>query len=156
MPRFILSACVAAHIALSGVSVLTAQEGTTYDDSALRLEGHVGDVRIVRGVQGTVLGRIGVFRGIDVAKLVSPSEKATIEAKNFARDYGPGTWLTSLGIATLGTWIGVSQIHDVNRGIATGLLLAGSGLIAYGGGRLQNAYNALSRSVWWYNRDLTR
>ena len=156
MARFILSACVAAHIALSGVSVLTAQEGTAYDDNALRLEGHIGDVRIVRGAQGTVLGKIGVFRGVDVAKLVSPSEKATTEAKNFARDYGPGTWLTSLGIATLGAWIGVSRINDVNHGITTGLLLASTGLIVYGGGRLENAYNALSRSVWWYNRDLKR
>ena|ERR1700674_2721906 len=156
MARFILGFCVAVHVALSGVCVLTAQEGTSYDDNALRLEGHVGDVRIVRGAQGTVLGKIGVFRGLDVAKLVSTSEKATIEAKTFAHDYGPGTLLTSLGIATLGAWIGVSRIHDVNQSITTGLLLAGSGLIVYGGGRLQNAYNALSRSVWWYNRDLKR
>jgi F420-dependent methylenetetrahydromethanopterin dehydrogenase len=156
MPRFILFACVAAHIALSAVSVLTAQEGTSYDDNALRLEGHVGDVRIVRGAQGTVLGKVGVFRGIDVAKLVTSSEKATIEAKNFAHDYGPGTWLTSLGIATLGAAIGVSRIHDVNSSITTGLMLAGTGLIVYGGSRLESAYNALSRSVWWYNRDLKR
>jgi hypothetical protein len=156
MPRFILAACVAAHIALGGVSVVTAQEGATYDDNALRLEGHIGDVRIVRGVHGTVLGKIGVFRGIDIARLVSPSERATIEAKNFAQNYGPGTWLTSLGIATLGAAIGVSRIHDVNSSITTGLMLAGTGLIVYGGGRLESAYNALSRSVWWYNRDLKR
>lgn len=156
MARFILAFCVVFHVALSGVCVLTAQEETSYDDNALRLEGHVGDVRIVRGAQGTVLGKIGVFRGIDIAKLVSPSEKATIEARNFAHDYGPGTWLTSIGIATLGAAIGVSRIHDVNGSITTGLILAGTGLIVYGGGRLQNAYNALSRSVWWYNRDLKR
>jgi hypothetical protein len=154
MGRFILSAFAAVHIALCGASVLTAQEATTYDDNALRLEGHIGDVRIVRGAQGTVVGKIGVFRGIDVPKLVSPSEKAAIEAKKFAHDYGPGTWLTSVGIATLGAWVGVSRIHDVNRGITTGLLLAGTGLVVYGGGRLEDAYNALSRSVWWYNRDL--
>lgn len=156
MSRFILAFSVAFRVALSGVSVLTAQEGMSYDDNALRVEGHVGDVRIVRGAQGTVLGKIGVFRGLDVAKLVSTSEKATIEAKNFARDYGPGTWLTSLGIATLGAAIGASRINDVNSSITTGLMLAGTGLIVYGGGRLQNAYNALSRSVWWYNRDLNR
>jgi hypothetical protein len=138
------------------VSVLSAQEGTAYDDNALRLEGHIGDVRIVRGAQGTVLGKIGVFRGVDVVKLVSPSEKATIEAKNFAHEYGPGTLLTSLGIATLGAAIGVSRIHDINSSITTGLMLAATGLIVYGGGRLESAYNALSRSIWWYNRDLKR
>ena len=154
MERFILSAFVAMHIALGGVSVLTAQEAPTYDDNALRLDGHLGDVRIVRGAEGTVVGKISSFRGIDVAKLVSSSEKATIEAKKFEHDYGPGTWLASLGIATLGVWIGVSRIGDVDRGITTGLLLVGTSSLVYGAGRMQNAYNALSRSIWWYNRDL--
>ena len=89
-----------------------------------------------------------------MTRLVASSEKATIEAKAFARDYKPGVLLLSLGIATLGAGIGVSEIHDVNQVITTGLMLAGTGLIVYGAGRLENAYNALSRSIWWYNRDL--
>ncbi len=155
MLRLLLALCIGAHLIPGGPDVLTAQE-TTYDENALRLEGHLGDVRIVRGAQGRVLGTIGVFRGIDVANIVSPSEHAVIEAKKFARDYGPGTWLAALGIATLGGAIGASQIHDLNRGITTGLTLAGTALIVYGAGRLENAYNALSRSIWWYNRDLKR
>jgi hypothetical protein len=155
MSRFYLVLCVGIYLSFVDTAVMNAQ-GASYDENALRLEGHRGDVRIVRGVHGTVLGKIGTFHSIDVAKLVSPSEKATAEARIFASDYGPGTWLAALGIATLGVAIGVSQIHDVNRGITTGLTLAGTGLIVYGGGRMENAYNALSRSIWWYNRDLKR
>jgi hypothetical protein len=138
---------------LAGPPVVNAQGGT-YDDNALRVEGQRGDFRIVRGTEGTLVGKIGVFRGIDVTKLVGSSEKATIEAKTFVRDYKPGVLLLSLGIATLGASIGVSDIHDINRGIPAGLMLVGTGLIVYGAGRLENAYNELSRSIWWYNRDL--
>ena len=155
MSRLFLVLFVGVSVTAGGSAMLTAQE-IGYDSSALRVEGHVGDVRIVRGADGTVLGRIGVFRGIDVAKLVSKSEKATVEAKKFSHDYGPGTWLAALGIATLGAAIGVSRIQDMNSSITAGLTLAGTGLIAYGGGRLESAYNALSRSIWWYNRDLRR
>jgi hypothetical protein len=153
MQRLLLAPLVAACLVLAAVPVLNAQGGT-YDDNALRVEGQRGDFRIVRGTEGTVVGKIGVFRGVDVTKLVASSEKATIEAKRFVRDYRPGVLLLSLGIATLGAGIGVSAIHDINRGITTGLMLAGTGLIVYGAGRLEDAYNALSRSIWWYNRDL--
>ena len=155
MWRVFLALWIAVGVNIGRPVVLTAQDNT-YDASALRIEGHLGDVRIVRGAEGTVLGRIGVFRGLDVAKLVSTSEKATVEAKKFSHDYGPGTWLAALGIATLGAAIGVSRIHDVNSSITAGLTLAGTGLIVSGGGKLQDAYNALSRSIWWYNRDLKR
>lgn len=155
MSRLFLALGVGAYLASGATAALYAQNAT-YEDSALRLESHLGDTRIVRGVQGTVLGRIGVFHGIDVTKVVSPSENATMEAMRFAHDYGPGTLVVALGIATLGAAVGVSQIHDVNRGITTGLTIASTGLIIYGGTRLENAYNALSRSIWWYNRDLKK
>ncbi|MFL5498266.1 MAG: hypothetical protein ACJ772_07850 [Gemmatimonadaceae bacterium] len=155
MWRLFLVLCVGSLVSFGTVRVSTAQT-TSYDDNALRLEGHRGDTRIVRGVDGTVLGRIGVFHGVDVAKIVGPSKKATFEAKNFAANYGPGTWITAVGLATLGAAVGVSRIHDVNRSIPTGLTVGGGALLIYGGGRLERAYNALSRSIWWYNRDLAR
>jgi hypothetical protein len=155
MSRILLTLCVGAAFAL-GESVVVSAQQPTYDDSALRIEGRTGDLRIVRGTDGALVGKIGIFRGIDVAKVVGSSEKATIEAKKFSRDYRPGTLLLSLGIATMGAAIGVSHIHDVNRGITTGLTFAGTALIVWGGTRLERAYNALARSVWWYNRDLVK
>jgi hypothetical protein len=102
------------------------------------------------------LARIGAFRTTDLAKLVAPSEKAMFEAKVFSRDYIPGSWIAALGIATMGAAIGASQIRDMNRAVPTGLTISAAALLIYGGGRLQNAYNALSKSIWWYNRDLKK
>ena len=155
MSRLLLALCVGAHITLGSPTALSAQDGS-YDENALRLEGHHGDVRIVRGVEGTVLAHIGGFHAADVAKVVAPSEKAMAEARIFSRDYGPGSWLAGLGIATMGAAIGASRIDDLNRAIPTGLTISAAALLIYGGGRLQNAYNALSRSIWWYNRDLKK
>lgn len=134
---------------------MTAQDGS-YDENALRLDAHYGDVRIVRGVSGTVVGKIGVFRGIDVANVVSPSPNAVAEAKVFQRDYRPGTLIASLGIATMGAAIGASRIPNINQAIPTGLTIASVALITYGGSRLERAYRALGKSIWWYNRDLTK
>lgn len=141
-------------------AVVTAQtlngQPQSYDDNALRVEDSHGDIRILRGSEGAVVGRIGVFRSTDVVKLVESSGRAALEARKFARDYKPGTLFFAVGIATLGAAVGVSRIGNGGHGIATVLLLSGSGLVIYGAGRLEDAYNALARSLWWYNRDLTK
>jgi hypothetical protein len=155
MSRLLLALCVGAHITFGGPAVLTAQDAS-YDENALRLEGNRGGISIVRGVQGTQLAHISAFRTTDVAKLVAPSEHAMAEARIFSRDYIPGSWIAALGLATMGAAIGASQINDINRAIPTGLTISAAALLIYGGGRLQNAYNALSKSIWWYNRDLKK
>jgi hypothetical protein len=155
MKRLLIGLCVGAYLGLGVPTVLIAQD-ISYDEGALRIEGHRGDMRIVRGVQGTVLASISGFRTPDVVKLVSPSEKAMFEARSFAHDYGPGSWLTAFGIAAFGAGIGTSRIHDLNSSVPIGLTIGGAALMVYGGGRLQHAYNALSRSIWWYNRDLKK
>ena len=134
---------------------MTAQEAT-YDENALRVEQHRGSISIVRGISETVLLKVGPFRAADVAAIVNPSPNAVAEARKFEHDYRPGTWIASLGVATLGLAIGSSRIADLNQAIPTGLTIAGVSLITYGGWRLGNAYRALSKSVWWYNRDLKR
>jgi hypothetical protein len=100
--------------------------------------------------------KVGGFRAANVAGIVSPSPNAMAEAKIFERDYLPGARITSLGIATLGAAIGTSKIADLNQVVPIGLTIAGMSLIIYGGRRLENAYRALSKSVWWYNRDLKK
>jgi hypothetical protein len=135
--------------------LMTAQE-SNYDENALRIDQHRGALSIVRGVSETVVVKVGPFRATDVAGIVSPSPNAVGEAKKFEHDYRPGMWIASLGIATLGAALGSYRIADVNQVISTGLTVAGVSLITYGGWRLGNAYRALSKSVWWYNRDLKR
>src|SRR5438477_12963042 len=130
MTRLLLGFCVGAYLCLGVPAVLFAQD--SYDESALRIEGHRGDMRIVGGVQGTVVAHIGGFRAPDVSKLVGPSEKAITEAKTFSRDYGPGSWIAGAGIALLGAGLGVTQMHAVNAGIPIGLTLGGTALLVYG------------------------
>ena len=153
MLRLFVAVFLAASLGLGGAPVLKGQT-TSYEDNALRIENQRGDMLVVRGANGNPVGKIGVFRGLDLAGLVASSEKATAEARKFTRNYKPGTLLASAGIATLGLALGVGRIQDVNAGITIGLTLTGIGLVTYGAGRLEDAYNALERSFWWYNHDL--
>jgi len=135
--------------------LMTAQEGT-YDEKALRVEQHRGTISIVQGVSETEVLKIGAFRSVGVAKVVSTSPNAVTQARLFEHDYRAGTWIVSVGIATLGTAIGTYRIADLNQTIPTSFTIAGVSLITYGGWRLGNAYRALSKSIWWYNRDLRK
>ena len=153
MSRLLLF-CLVGHLTLTRAPTAMIAQDRSYDQNALRLDGSFGDVSIVRGINGAVVGKIGVFRGIDVAKVVETSPNAVAEAREFQRNYRPGTIALGLGLVSLGASIGASQFHDMNHGITTGFTIVTVGLITYGGGRLQRAYNALHRSLWWYNRDL--
>jgi hypothetical protein len=150
-----LPALFAAICLLSMTPVLNAQEGT-YDAEALRVDQHRGAVSIVRGVSETTVLKVGAFRAVDVAGVVSPSPNAVAQARIFEREYRPGMWMVSLGVATLGAAIGSYRIAGLNQALPTGLTVAGVSLITYGGWRLGNAYRALSKSIWWYNRDLKK
>ena len=155
MSRLLLALCAGICLLSMRPVLMTAQDAT-YDNNALRVDQHRGGISIVRGVSESVVVKIGAFRGVDVARFVSPSPNAVAEAKIFEHDYRPGTWLASIGIATLGAAIGSYRIADLNQAIPTGLTIAGVSLITYGGWRLGNAYKALSKSIWWYNRDLEK
>ena len=154
MPRLI-TALGAALFLFLGATTMGAQD-SSYDENALRVESRLGDLQIVRGIQGTVVARAGVFHGPKVANLVSQSDQALAEARVFERNYEPGQAFAALGIATLGAAIGASRIQDVNAAIPSALTAASFILIAYGGSKLESAYRALSRSIWFYNRDLKR
>jgi hypothetical protein len=154
MNRITIAFC-AAQLFLLGPTTMIAQE-TTYDGNALRVESSLGDLQIVRGVQSTVVARAGVFHGPKVADLLSTSERAVAEARIFERNYDRGQYIVAIGLATLGAAIGSSRIPDINSGIPPGLTAASVSLIAYGGSKLERASQALSRAIWWYNRDLKR
>ena len=142
-----------AQLCFPGTNAMSAQD-SSYDENALRVETRYGDLQIVRGVQGAVVARAGIFRGPKVANVVSGSERAVAEAKIFERDYQPGQSVLAIGIATLGAAIGASRVPDINPAIPAGLTIVSISLISYGGLRLERAYRALSKALWWYNREL--
>ncbi len=127
----------------------------SYDAKALRIESHLGDLRIVRGVSGPAVASIGTFRKVDLAKLVAPSENAVREAREFERNERRGAIAATVGGILVGASIAISTRTGPSWGLVSAEA-AGTGLLVFGAVRLNRAYNALSRSIWWYNRDLKR
>ncbi|HEV7838158.1 MAG TPA: hypothetical protein VGO75_08850 [Gemmatimonadaceae bacterium] len=154
MRRLAIALC-AAQFSLSGATTMSGQD-STYDENALRVETHLGDLQVVRGTKGIVVASAGLIHGPKVADLVSSSDRALAEARAFERDYDPGQYIVGIGIATLGAAVGTFRIPDINPAIPSGLLAASVLMIGYGGSKLESAYKALSRAIWWYNRDLKR
>jgi F420-dependent methylenetetrahydromethanopterin dehydrogenase len=134
---------------------MSAQE-PSYDENALRVESRLGDLQIVRGTQNVVVASASLFHGPKVANLVVQSDKALAEARMFEREYGPGQAVLALGIAALGAAVVTGNLSDTNAAVPISLSAASFALIAYGGTKLERAHRALSRAIWWYNRDLKR
>ena len=87
---------------------------------------------------------------------MAQSDSALAEAKIFERDYQPAQWLLGTAIVSLGAAIGASRINDINPFIQVGLTTTTFVSFAFGGKKLDSAYEALSKAIWWYNRDLKR
>ena len=153
MSRLMLALYSVIFMFAAGTSAAAAQE-RKYDENALRIDEHMGSLSLVRGTSETVVAKIGAFRGGTVAEAVSPSPKAVAEAKVFQNNYRPGALMAAIGIATLGAAIGAARISDLNQAVPTSLTVVSVSLIAVGGLKLDTAYRALARAVWWYNRDL--
>jgi hypothetical protein len=129
-----------------------------YDAAALRVESSWGKRLLVRGRDGTVVGKIG-SGGFDLSAAVASSPNAVLEAKEFDRNIGKGWSILSLGIVAWGVGAGVARMDGIDPLVSAAAwsgVAAGTGLMFYGGVRLNKAFTALSRSIWWYNRDLAR
>jgi len=126
-----------------------------YDVQALRLESNWGNVSIIRGADGPVIGTAGWFRTFDVEKLVAKSPSALADARAYRRNNLQGSIVGGLGALTLGVGVIVAA-NSSNNASSPVLIIAGAGAMAWGAQHVSMAYSALSRSLWWYNRDLAR
>lgn len=125
----------------------------SYDFRALRLEAHWGTMRILRGADGPVLGTAGVFRTVNVEKLLAGSARAQSEARLFRASHRSGSVATAVGLLTFGAGIIVST-NNANNAATPVLMIGGLGSVLWGARQLNKSYSSLSRAVWWYNRDL--
>jgi hypothetical protein len=98
-----------------------------------------------------------------LAPFASLSDSGATYASEFDRHYTPGArWVTlgSLGIAVIGTILGLrDELPDLSdrEGLAyLGGIAISLGLFTYGDRRVDRAIRALSRAIWWTNRDLPR
>lgn len=124
-----------------------------YDAQALRFESHWGSADIIRGADGTVIGTVGWFSDFDVEKLVEASPHAVTDARAFKTNNFRGSLVGGLGALTLVTGA-ILTANTSNNAASPILMIAGAGAIGWGAQHLNSGFAALSRSLWWYNRDL--
>lgn len=127
-----------------------------YDAQAVRIESRWGNRFLVRGRDGTLIGKIG-SRGFDFPSALAASPTAAREAAEFVRVDRRANTLLAIGILAWGVGGGVARIDDIDPAVAIPAwtaVAAGTALMVYGGVQLNKALTALSRSIWWYNRDL--
>ena len=144
-------ASVATAAAL--LNPLAPTEG--YDAKSLRIESHWGSYRVIRGATGPVIGTVGVVRSFDLEKAVASSPVAAAEARVYQANHLPGSIAAITGTLALAAGI-IMSTNSSNNASTPILIVAGAGAIGWGAVHLNNAYSALSRSLWWYNRDLKR
>ncbi len=132
---------------------LTADSTRANDSQALRFESSWGSANIIRGAEGPVVGTVGWFRGFDVEKLVESSPRAVAEARNFQTKNFRGSLVSTIGAATMAIGIVVSA-NSSNNAASPILIIGGAGAIGWGLQHINASYGALSKALWWYNRDL--
>jgi hypothetical protein len=127
----------------------------TYAAGALRFESSWGNVSIIRGADGPVVGTLGWFRDFDLTQLLASSPPAVADARVFQTNNFRGSLVGAIGATT--TLIGVVvAANSSNNAASPVLVIGGVGAMVWGAQRLSMSYSALSRALWWYNRDLKR
>jgi hypothetical protein len=132
---------------------MTAQD-STYDARALRTSGILGVVEVYRGSENDLVGRVGTLRGLDLASVVSASPNAVLEARKFQRDYRIAALEVSAAIVSLGLASGLHKVTDLSSLVHEATWGGTFVLFVLGARSFMTAYSALSKSIWWYNRDI--
>jgi len=127
-----------------------------YDRRAIRFESHHGTIRIIEGADGAVVGRIEWFKRFELAALVGSSERAVAEASAFSRDRRAGEWALALGFVVFAFDAIMLKVAGDQNAATVITALGATAVMIYGAERLGHANAALSRSLWWYNRDLKK
>jgi hypothetical protein len=126
-----------------------------YGMGALRFETNWGNVSIIRGADGPVVGTLGWFRDFDLAQLLASSPSAVADARAFEVNNFRGSVVGAVGATT--ALIGVLvAANSSNNAASPVLVIGGVGAMVWGAQHLSMSYSALSRAFWLYNRDLKR
>ena len=131
------------------------QEACDYDRCALRFTLGFGSWSVVQGMDSKKVGRLGMFRGPDVAKLVATVPEAAEEARRFQQGYARSSAFIWGGAALAVIGSGLAAGND-GHPVAVGLSVTGVVLMTYGAWSHGRSFNQLSRGLWLYNRSLSR
>ena len=155
--RIILALIASACVGFGATRACAQSRDSTRstEAQALRYESYFGNARIIRGADGPVVGTAGWFRDFDVEKLVATSPSALSDARLYKTNNVRASVVGSIG-ATV-TLIGVAVTANASNNASSPILIIGGvGMMAWAAQHFTIAYSALSRSLWWYNRDLGR
>ena len=144
----------AAHSARS-LPPRAADSTRGYDARALRFESSWGNVRLIRGADGPVLATGGWFRDFDLETLLASSPSAVAQARVYQTNNFRGSLVGGIGAVTTVVGVLVAANRSSNASSPV-LIIGGVGAMVWGAQHLNESYSALSRALWWYNRDLTR
>jgi len=154
----IISALIAGALCvITPASKAAAQrsDSSRYDGQALRYESSWGSAKIIRGADGPLVGTAGWFRSFDVEKVVAASPPARAEARVYKSNSFRASVVGTLGATT--TVVGAVLAANGSNNAATPILIIGGvGAMVWGAQQFHTAFSALSRSLWWYNRDVVR
>ena len=149
-----LIACACCVVLRGSTADAQSSDSTRGYDGALRFESYWGNAKIIRGADGPVVGTAGWFRSFDVEKVVATSPPALAEARVFKTNNFRGSVVGSIG--ALATVVGVVVAANGSNAASPILIIGGVGAMGWGVQHMNTAVRALSRSLWWYNRDLAR
>ncbi|HEV7838157.1 MAG TPA: hypothetical protein VGO75_08845 [Gemmatimonadaceae bacterium] len=155
--RVISALAAGALCVIYPASTAAAQrsDSSRYEGQALRYESYWGSARIIRGADGPLVGTAGWFRSFDVEKLVAASPPARAEARVYKSNSFRASVIGIVGATA--TVVGVVVVaNGSNNASSPVLIIGGVGAMVWGAERFHTAFSALSRSLWWYNRDLVR
>ena len=135
--------------------VPAADSARSYDARALRYESTWGNVKIIRGADGQLVATSGWFRDIELEKLVASSPTAVAQARQYEKNNFRGSLVGTLGALSAAVGL-VLTTNGSNNASSPALVIGGVGAMLWGAQHLAMSYSALSRALWWYNRDLPR
>jgi hypothetical protein len=130
-----------------------AQEACTYETCGLRIRAPSFSAprALVRGSDGVEVARLGLMEPA-IAPLVQLSDSAVAHARVYDVLNDRGSIITIVGtVLSIG-----APIVFRETGQKIGFAVAGIGITVYGGMVSNQAQEALSRAIWWYNRELAR
>jgi hypothetical protein len=133
----------------------TTDSAHSYDSRALRFESTWGNVRIIRGADGQLVGTGGWFRDTELEKLVASSPNALAQARLYEKNNFRGSLVGTVGAVTSVVGL-VLTTNSSNSASSPALIIGGVGAMVWGVQHVNMSYSALSRALWWYNRDLPR
>jgi hypothetical protein len=149
----IVGACAGFGARTAGAQSKDSTRST--EVQTLRYETYFGNARIIRGADGPVVGTAGWFRDFDVERLVATSPSAQTDARLYKTNNFRASVVGSIG-ATV-TLIGVAVTANASNNASSPILIIGGvGMMAWAAQHFTIAYSALSRSLWFYNRDVGR